>query len=252
MPLTLTFTRGRWSASWPMTALTLLAMAAFVLLGRWQWHRAEYKRSLEAAYAAGDAAPQELGAREVATLPRYSQIRLHGRYDGSHQFLLENLSHGGRPGYEVLTPLQLADGRTLLVNRGWLPLTRRRSELPDIGLGSGLEASPAGRLDALPVAGIELGHQPPSKQGGWPRLASFPHMDELAAVLGRPLERWQLLLNPDEPDGYVRDWKMGGMGPERHVAYAVQWWAFAALALFLYARLNWQRSRAVPARTVGG
>ncbi len=49
----------------------------------------------------------------------------------AHQFLLDNMTHAGRAGYEVLTPLLLDDGRVLLVNRGWLPLPDgRRDELP--------------------------------------------------------------------------------------------------------------------------
>lgn len=242
MPLSFHFPAGRWVASWPMTALTVAAVSAFLLLGRWQWHRAAEKRAGEVAYATGGATLQELGSRRTAELPRYTQVRAQGRYDGEHQFVLENLSHDGRPGYQVLTPLDLSDGRTLLVNRGWLPLTRSRSELPDVRLQGPSTATPAGRLDALPVPGIALGHQAPAADASWPRLSSFPTMDDLAAALGRPLESRQLLLNADEPDGYVRDWKKGGFGPERHIAYAVQWWGFALVATALYLRLNWQRT----------
>ncbi len=244
MSLTLELRQGRWSASWFMTVLTLAAVAGFLQLGRWQWHRAQAKRELAAAFAAGNVATQELGNRAAAALPRYSRVRVHGSYDAAHQFLLENLSHDGLPGYQVLTPLQLDDGRVLLVNRGWLPLTRSRQELPAIGIDAAREVSAAGKLDALPVAGIALGRLPPSAAAPWPKLASFPTMADLSAALGRPLEAQQLLLNPDEPQGYVRDWHIGGIGPERHIGYAAQWWCFAALALVLYVRLNWQRSRA--------
>jgi surfeit locus 1 family protein len=243
LPLTFEFRQGRWSASWFMTVLTVAAVAAFLQLGRWQWHRAQAKRELAAAFNAGNVNVQELGSRPAAALPRYSRVRVHGTYDTAHQFLLENLSHDGLPGYQVLTPLQLDDGRALLVNRGWLPLTRSRQELPAIAIDSAGEVSPTGKLDALPVAGIALGRLPPSAAAPWPKLASFPTMADLSAALGRPLETQQLLLNPDEPQGYVRDWHIGGIGPERHIGYAVQWWCFAALALLLYARLNWQRSR---------
>jgi cytochrome oxidase assembly protein ShyY1 len=41
LPLTLQFGRFRWSASWPMTLLTLAAVVLFFILGRWQWQRAE-------------------------------------------------------------------------------------------------------------------------------------------------------------------------------------------------------------------
>jgi surfeit locus 1 family protein len=83
---------------------------------------------------------------------------------------------------------------------------------------------------------------PPAPGPQWPKLTSFPTMADLSAALGRPLEAQQLLLNADEPLGYVRDWQPTGFGPERHISYALQWWAFAALALGLYGYLNWRRA----------
>jgi surfeit locus 1 family protein len=243
LPLTLTFQRGRWSASWFMIALTLLAVFGFIRLGLWQWHRADAKRNIAAAFEAGNAGVRDLGGDTTAALPRFTQVRVHGRYDGAHQFLIENLSHDGQPGYEVLTPLVLDDGRTLIVNRGWTPLTASRRQLPQIALEPGVaDLTLTGRLDALPVAGIALGRQPPGPDAPWPKLTSFPTMADLSDALGRPLEARQLLLDAREPLGYVRDWHPTGFGPERHVAYAVQWWGFAAVALVLCARLNWHRA----------
>ena len=242
LPLTLTFNRARWSASWGMTALTLLAVLGFIDLGLWQWHRAEHKRELAAAFHSGGAEISALDGQLTATLPRYAQVRAQGRYDGEHQFLLDNMSHGGQAGYEVLTALQLNDGRTLMVNRGWVPLTVSRRQLPVIALDFSASLAPAGKLDSLPVAGIALGHVPPAAGPQWPKVTSFPTMADLSAALGRPLEAQQLLLNADEPLGYVRDWQPTGFGPERHISYALQWWAFAALALGLYGFLNWRRA----------
>lgn len=242
LPLTLSFKRGRWSASWGMTLLTLIAVVAFIDLGRWQWHRAQQKRVLAAAFLAGSTVASALDGRSTSALPRYAQVRVSGRYDGEHQFVLDNMSHDGEAGYEVLTPLRLEDGRTLIVNRGWVPLTRSRRELPAIEIDSTDTQAPAGKLDALPVAGISLGHLAPPAGPQWPKLTSFPTMADLAAALGRPLESRQLLLNAAEPLGYVRDWHPTGIGPERHISYAVQWWGFGALALGLYAVLNWQKT----------
>jgi surfeit locus 1 family protein len=243
LPPTQTYTQRRWSASWFMTLLTLLAVLCFVRLGSWQWHRAQEKRAIAASFEAGNATVTDLGVRSTNSLPRYTQVRAYGRYDDAHQFLLENMSQGGQPGYQVLTPLLLADGRTLLVNRGWVPLSASRRDPPRVALDQAVgEVSLAGKLDALPVPGIALGHLAPDENAPWPRLTSFPNMADLAAALKRPLEARQLLLNADQPFGYVRDWHPTGLGPERHIAYAVQWWGFAVLAVGLYARLNWHRA----------
>jgi surfeit locus 1 family protein len=225
-----------------MTLLTLAAMVLFVNLGRWQWHRAQQKQALAANFDAGGRTLAEPGAHPISELPRYAQLRLTGSYDGEHQFLLDNMSHNGQPGFEVLTPLRLADGRALIVNRGWVPLTASRSQLPDVRLDSAALQTPTGRLDDLPVAGIALGHVPPPAGAQWPKLTSFPTMADLSAALGQPLQSRQLLLDPGQPAGFVRDWRPANLGPARHFSYAIQWWAFGALALVLYAYMNWRRS----------
>jgi surfeit locus 1 family protein len=233
-----------------MTLLAGAGVLAFGLLGRWQWHRAAEKRALEAAFAAGALLPPtELGERSTADLPRYAALRVHGHYDWRHQFLLDNMGHSGSAGYQVLTPLLLEDGRVLLVNRGWLPLPDgRRDRLPEIAplpyIGPPLaDTGELGRIDLLPVAAISMGHAAPDTGPAWPKRTSFPPTAELATALARPVEPRQLLLAAGEPQGYLRDWQPAGgsIGPARHMAYALQWWAFAALTLFLYLFLNIER-----------
>lgn len=241
LPLTLKIGRFRWSATWAMTLLTMAAVVLFLDLGRWQWHRAQQKRAQAASFSAGGQAVTPLAGRATALLPRYAQVLLQGTYDGQHQFLLDNMSHAGRPGYQVLTPLLLEDGRTVIVNRGWVGITASRARLPDIELGVTAPVTAVGRLDDLPVAGIALGHVAPAPDARWPKVTGFPTMSDLSAALGRPLEPRQLLLDAAQPHGYVRDWHPSGIGPLRHLSYAVQWWAFAALALGLYGYLNWRK-----------
>jgi surfeit locus 1 family protein len=240
----------RWRAGAWMTLLACTGVLAFGLLGRWQWHRAAEKRALEAAFAAGSLQPPAaLGARSSADLPRYAAVRVHGRYDGAHQFLLDNMGHSGATGYQVLTPLLLEDGRVLLVNRGWLPLPEgRRDRLPDLTLPPEIVARAAdtgvpGRIELLPSAALSLGRVAPDPGPSWPKRTSFPTAAELAAALARPIEPRQLLLGAGEPGGYLRDWQPAGygFGPARHMAYALQWWGFAALTLFLYLFLNIER-----------
>jgi surfeit locus 1 family protein len=224
-----------------MTVLTVVVVAAFMHLGRWQWHRAQEKSALLGQFTAGSQSVIDLGTRASSQLPRYAQVRVEGRYDGAHQFLLDNMSHNARPGFEVLTPLQLSDGRTMIINRGWVPLTARRSQLPDVHLDASHALSVEGRLDELPVVGLSLGHVPPPPDSTWPKLTSFPTMSDLSAALGRALESRQLLLSPSDSFGFVREWQLAGFAPARHRSYALQWWSFATLALLLYAYLNWRR-----------
>jgi surfeit locus 1 family protein len=75
-------------------------------------------------------------------------------------------------------------------------------------------------------------------------VTSFPNAAALARVLDVPLGARILLLDPDAPYGFVRDWQPPGMAPLRHLAYAIQWWCFAALAIIVWAVMSARRSRA--------
>jgi surfeit locus 1 family protein len=232
--------RRVFAPSWTMTALTVLLLAVFISLGRWQWSRGEQKEALARGFAAGAVQAQPLGARGTATLPRYAVVSVTGEWDAARQFLLDNRTRDGRAGYEVLTPLRLADGRWLLVNRGWLPFEGRRDRLPEVATGLVPGAvTLRGRLDDLPTAGLASGRAAPALSGAWPRVTSFPQPSELAASLGgRSLEPRVLLLDASAPAGYRRDWRPFVKGPEQNISYAVQWWSFGVLLLVLFVKMN--------------
>jgi surfeit locus 1 family protein len=223
---------------WYSVLLTTAAVALFVTLGFWQWDRGEHRHAQWQDFARGDAPAVEATATALAGLPRFAHVAVRGEFDTERQFLLDNISHGGAPGYEVLSILQLADGSRLLVNRGWVPFTGYREQLPEVGLASVGVQRIAGRLSSLPVAGMASGRQPPVEAGSWPRVTSFPTHDQLQQALGAQLHEPVLLLDADSGPGYLRDWRPPGIPPERHYSYAVQWWAFALLALGLFAGLN--------------
>lgn len=222
-----------------MTALSALALVAFIGLGRWQWQRGVAKETVWQGFSASAGPALPLGVRTLESLPRFARIALTGRYDAAHQFLLDNRTLEGAAGYEVLTPLRLADGRTVLVNRGWVAFTGYRDRLPDTSLADpGATVTVTGRVDTLPVEGIESGRAPPPPGAAWPKVTTFPHVREIAVALGRPVEGRQLLLDPSVAGGYTRHWKAPGVPPERHFSYAVQWWMFAATVAVLYGMLN--------------
>jgi surfeit locus 1 family protein len=212
------------------------AVALFAALGNWQLGRAAEKRGLAADFAAGG--PPIDWQQLPPDAPRYQRVRLRGHYDPAHQFLLDNMSHESVAGVHVLTPLLLDDGSAVLVNRGWAPYGPTRQDLPAVEVGSE-KRTIVGRLDELPRPGIWL-KAPPA--AGWPRVVQYPKMPELAAALGRELAPRQVLLDPGVPDGYVREWTVTGTTVDRHIGYAVQWFAFAAVAAALWVVLSFRKT----------
>jgi surfeit locus 1 family protein len=225
------------------TALTIVLLAALVSLGRWQLQRADQKRDLFDAFAKGADATRLIDLKTPA-LPRYQHIEAQGHYDGSRQLLIDNMtSADGRAGYFVVTPFALAGGGWLLVNRGWVPLGASRAALPAVDV-AGDPRSVLGRADRLPRPGIRLG-QPAALRPPFPAVANFPSHADIERLLGEAA--WAsaaelVLLDADQPDGYVRQWQPPGFPALRHTAYAVQWFGLALALSIIYLVNNVRRS----------
>ena len=242
MPKETTPPRRTFAPSVGMTVLTVVLCALFVALGRWQWHRGNTREASWEQFARGAGQALPLGSASLTGVPLFQRVSLRGRFDEAHQFLLDNRSYEGRPGYEVLTPLTRAGGGTALIDRGWVPFSGLRERLPGVAIKSNDELTVTGRVANLPSAGLASGRAPPSAQGAWPKVTTFPTMGELSTALGSSLEPRILLLDPKEPDGYVRDWHPPGLEPIRHWSYAAQWWAFAVVVVFLWVRLSFRKT----------
>jgi surfeit locus 1 family protein len=157
--------------------------------------------------------------------------------------LIDNMTDtDGRAGYFVITPFALAGGGWLLVNRGWVPLGASRAALPEIAV-SGEARAVRGRADHLPAPGIRLGH-PAALAPPFPVVANFPSRGDIESLVRE--DAWSaatdlVLLDPDQPDGYVRRWQPPGLPPVRHLAYAVQWFGLAIALAVIYVATNLRR-----------
>jgi surfeit locus 1 family protein len=223
------------------TVLVIIGVALGVRLGMWQLARADEKRVLLEQFAAGANTVRPLSALNEPDLPRYQSITAQGRYDSAHQVLLDNMpAASGKAGFRVLTPFELEQDTWILVDRGWLAMGATRNDLPDIAVSED-ERSIAGRLDELPRPGMRLSGSAVGTDQ-WPRVLNFPQHADLEQTLGRKLARRIVLLDPQASDGFERVWtQRTGFGPERHIAYAVQWFALAATMLIVYLVLNLKR-----------
>jgi len=228
-------------------ALTLIALGVFGSLGNWQLGRAREKQALLAEFEAGSRETIDANGRAFGELARYQHVRIDGSYDPAHQILIDNMPspRDGRAGYRVLTPLRRADGRGwVLVDRGWVPLGATREDLPDVAVDGG-PRHVSGKLDVLPVPGMRAGPAAAPGDGRWPRVLLFPTAADVESALGVAVEPRIVLLDAAAPDGFERIWRPAlGFGPERHLGYAIQWFAFALVAAVVFVSLNLRRVNA--------
>lgn len=239
----LSFGTRRFSPSPGLTILMFVLCVLFIALGRWQWRRGNLHAAEHASFERGAREVLALGPRPLTQVPRDQRVSLTGTYDSAHQFLIDNMSYNDVDGYQVLTPLERPGGATVLVNRGWVPFLGSRADLPDIAIKSTGPVTISGRVGNLPVAGLAIGRAPPPDSGPWPRVTSFPSMAQLSAVLGQPLEPRVILLDPQDPEGYVRDWRPPGIPALQNFAYAFEWWCFAIAALVMWVVLSTQKPK---------
>ena len=217
---------------WVAVGALVLAAAGFAALGRWQLARAEVNRAMVGQFDNMAAlAPLERPVADADAF-RYRPMRLRGHYAAESQVLLDNMTSHGVAGYQVLTPFRVAGERLVLVNRGWVPASPDRSELPEVALNSTDEVVVTGRVDALPRAALTLGEPAPVRPGPIVVL-SFPDFDAIEVALGTRIERFQLLLDPAAAEGFVREWDPPRDRSDRNIAYAVQWFGLALLALVI-------------------
>ena len=219
--------------------LMLLGLAVFGVLGTWQLERSSERRAALDAFANAGAEPPVAGLDQVPAGGDYLRVRVTGRYRNGRQILLDNMTHEGVRGYHVLTPLHTAEG-AVLVNRGFVAGHADRSRLPDIAVGEQQR-----ELTAMAAPYFRRGLRLENASAGdsWPRRLVYPAAGELRELLGAGLPDYQLLLDSAQPDGYVRAWRPYGLAPERHLAYAVQWYGLAAAAVGIWLAITLKRRR---------
>lgn len=209
--------------------LSLIGIAITAKLGFWQLARAKEKTQILADYHTNKVV-RRFGEDQ---LPKsYQRLLVTGIYQSSKTLLLDNQFYQHQLGYQVLTPLTLPSKKVILVDRGWLPKKARLT------------------LAIKPISQQVVGHAyyPSSKQ--W-LLGKFTEISKEGAkvieiidiakiegLLGVKLYPFILRLDKTAKHGFIRDWQLVSMPPQRHYAYALQWFALSLLILVLFIVLN--------------
>jgi cytochrome oxidase assembly protein ShyY1 len=217
-----------------LTALMLSLAAVTVGLGLWQLDRYHMRSAINDridASAAGQATPVASVLSPGGQTPEsaaWTRVTATGRYDTDNQILVRGRTVNDQVGFEVVTPLVLADGSAVLVDRGWVaPSASGARALPDVPAAPGGQVTVAGRLhltESRP-GGID-------RRDGWieTRRISVP---KLGGELPYQLYGAYVLLDKQEP---AADKRLVPVPVEHENAwmnagYVVQWWMFAVLAL---------------------
>jgi len=224
--------------------LLLVVVGLFALAGVWQLQRSSERREHNAFVL-------EQRARPVGSLvdvfdrpddAEHRRVRASGRYDTGREVVLRGRSDRGRPGNHVLTPLVMTGGRAVIVDRGWVPF-----ELDHAPVVEALP--PAGNVEVTGIVLPTEGRAPLTGRAtdeSPPRELSRIDVGRLARSL--PYQTFPMYLaltqqQPAQPDELPDPVSFPRAEEGPHFLYAIQWFAFIAIAIVGYAALLRRESR---------
>jgi cytochrome oxidase assembly protein ShyY1 len=221
-----------------LTLAALLLIPAMIELGFWQLHRHQARVAHNQLVADSLAAkPVPVGkltapGREPAEDDRYRAVVATGWYDAGHEVVVRRrtAADGRAIGCFVLTPLVRADGSAVLVNRGWIPAGEDQTSFPEVPATPGGKVTVTGRLlpdETTADSGIK------DRSGLPDRQVMLINSEQRAKSLDRPVLGGFIELTGTEPEPAAAQLAQPVPEPDHsgigaHMAYAVQWWLFAA------------------------
>ncbi|KGJ78584.1 sortase [Cryobacterium roopkundense] len=228
------FTR-RWAG---YLALTMLFAAVCAGLGVWQLARRDEALSeLSKIDANFDSSPIPI-AEALPSLDAFAEsqkwlpVTMTGTYLVEDELLVRNRPLNIRPGFEVLTPLRLADGTVFVVDRGWLP-TGDRQDAPDV-----VPAPPTGQVTV--VVRLKAGEPTLNNRTASGNQIATINLTDVAGRLDTPTYTGAYGLLDSENPAPLEDRPTAVVKPVRdegpHLSYAFQWFVFGLLA---FVGLGW-------------
>ncbi|MDX3264214.1 SURF1 family protein [Streptomyces sp. NPDC093228] len=250
-----------------LTLVALLLIPTMIRLGVWQLHRHDHRQALNKVIDDSLAA-QPVSAESLTSVggsvrheDLYRRVTAKGRFDTAHELVVRRrTSTDDQVGYHVLTPFVLDNGRTLLVNRGWIPSPGSQTAFPKIPAPAEGEITVTGRLmqdETTAASGIKNVKGLPDRQimlinsGQIATLLRGEGDGSAKDVLGGYIELTspapkggspELIPSPKEDSSWI------GLG-DINLPYAVQWWLFAAAVPIGWAILVRREARERAKRT---
>lgn len=227
------------------TIAFLIVLPILIKMGLWQMERAEFKRNMIEQQETGrDQGFQFALSEELDRLDRldYRPVHVTGAYQSNITWLIDNQLRNGQAGYLVVTPFLLDDSRHVVpVVRGWVSSRGSREYIPEVTLKDDRIKRISGELRPMPRAGMVLEMTVEPMAEGLDRVPELT-VDEISGRVEAKVISKAVYLDPEEPHGFLRDWgEPPRMGPEKHIGYAVQWFAMALTLVIIYLVLTIKR-----------
>lgn len=221
---------------WLLTLVAVMGTTLLCALGFWQISRGHEKQALLDQWQSGlQSSPLSNDLLKQDPLPnRYSPVKLTGTFINEQTFLLDNKINNGRVGYHVITPFLISPTQILLVDRGWIPLVGNRDNIPQIPPILG-QVTIEGYLD-FAYRNPLIKHMIENDESQWPLRIQHVDLDALQGFFKETL--FPMLVKFREHKLKVES--VNGFTPERHYAYAFQWFSLAltlcGLSIWFYCR----------------
>ena len=226
----------------PWLIFTLLVFSGLVKLGFWQSDRALQKEQrIETIAQLSQTQALSLEkvlseTNEINDLP----ITMNGEFDNEILFLLDNQTNKGQLGYRVYQVF-ISGEHDVLVNLGWILGSISRQEMPNVQTITG-KYQLSGHVRKI-EKGIMLMEQVLVKKE-WPLRVQQIEIDKFSTLISRQLLPFVVYLDKTESVGYEKNWQPIVMPPEKHRAYAFQWFslALAWILLMIFASIKFSRN----------
>jgi surfeit locus 1 family protein len=229
------------SRFWLITIAAVLGVGVTAALGVWQLERAAQKNTLQGHVDSRAQQPvlegESLLAQKEQALDRemliHRRVQLRGTWLPQHTVYLDNRQMQGRPGFFVLTPLQLeSQAGVVLVQRGWVPRDfQQRERLPPVQTPVG-SIQLQGRVAPGPSKLYEFADDRAQPRAS--RIRQNLDLNAFRIETQLPLAALTVLQAGDPSEGLVRDWPVVNTGVEKHYGYAFQWFGLCGLIALLY------------------